>query len=138
MSGRAVARRHEPWQALIEGPSRRAVLREVGRAVRAGELASTGQIRMLETGRWVVPVYRLKNAPRTAPWRRPVLIVTGVVVVLGGAAVAGWWLVAASVAAGPAAGAGLAGGVIVVLLLRVASRPARGRGCTITITHRRH
>jgi hypothetical protein len=130
MSGGAVARQREPWPALIEGPSRRAVLREVGRAMRAGELARAGQIRSLESGRWAVPVYRLKAAPAAPAWRRPVLVATGVVVVLSGAAVVGWWLAAA----GPAVGAV----AVVLLLLRVAPRPSRGQGCTLTITHRRH
>lgn len=128
---REVERRtREPWPALIEGQTQRALLREVGRALRAGELAGTGQMRQRENGRWVVPVYRLKDPPSVPAWRRPVLVVTGVVLVLAGAAVAGWWLTAA----GPAVGAV----AIVLLLLRVVSRPARGRGCTITITHRRH
>lgn len=128
----------EPWPALIEGPSRAVLLREVGRAFRAGELAATGVLTRQPSGRWAVPVLRLKDAPVVPAWRRPALVAGGVVLTLSAAGAAGWYLVTLTAAAAGAASLPLiVGGAAVLLGVRLMLRRSSG-DCTITITHRRH
>lgn len=131
----AVSRR-EPWPARIEGPSRSAVLREVGRAFRSGELAAVGPVTPVAPGRWGVDVLRLRERRITPAWRKPLLMAVGAVGVLGSSAALGWWLAGATAALAslPAA----LGGLVVALLLLAAARRSGGRGCTttVTVTHR--
>lgn len=129
----------DPWPELIEGPSRRAVLREVGRAVAAGELAASGPLEHAGGGRYRVAVWRIRERAVAPAWRRPVLVVAGTVVVLGGLAALGWWLAGMATAALSAVSVPLV--ATVAALLWLASRAlssSSGGGCetTVTVTHR--
>jgi hypothetical protein len=131
----------EPWPAEIESSSRALLIAEVGRAMRAGELAATGALYRTREGRWAVPVLRLKDRPPEPPaWRTPVLIGAGVLVGFGGVALIGWALAmwAASLA-GALMVPVLAIGAMAWAIMRAAGR-SRPSGCTttVTITHRGH
>lgn len=127
-----VPARPEPWPALIESRDRIALLREVGRAMAAGELAGAGNLRRKADGRWAVDVLRLADPPRPRPvWVKPVLIGSGVVAAFAGLAALGWWLV--SVVTAALAGLSVAGllgaGTLGVLLWA----GARRSGCDVTV-----
>lgn len=134
----------QPWPELITAGTSRAVLREVGRSVQAGELAASGPLERLEDGRWAVPVWRIRKRKVVPRWRKPVLVAGGTVLTLGGLGAAGWWLAGAATVALSAASVPLLVGLGAVLLvlggiLRAATRPSRG-GCetTVIIRHRHH
>lgn len=122
----------EPWPAMIDSRDRAALLREVGRAMAAGELAGCGPVYRKTDGRWAVDILRIADPPTPRPrWVRPVLIGTGVVAALGGLAALGWWLVSAVTAA--LAGlsvAGLLGAATLGLLLLAGVRRS---GCEVTV-----
>lgn len=135
-----VPRGFRPWPELIEGPSRRAVLREVGRAVAAGELAASGPLEHVGGGRYQVAVWRIRERAVAPRWRKPVLVAAGAAGTLGGLALLGWWAAGAvTVALGAVSVPFLVGlGAAAALLWLALRRGNSGGGCetTVTVTHR--
>jgi hypothetical protein len=128
----------KPWPELIEGASRRAVLREVGRAVAAGELAASGPLEHVGRGRYQVAVWRIRERAVERRWRKPVLVAGGAVMVLGGVAALGWWLVGAATSALAAVSLPVLGVGGALLWLVYAGISGGGGGCetTVTVRHR--
>jgi hypothetical protein len=129
---------NKPWPELIEGPSRKAVLREVARAVEAGELAASGPLEQAGGGRYQVAVWRIRERHVSRRWVRPVAIASGAVTAVGGLTAAAWWAATTTATA-----VGLP--VLAVLaalgwLVYAAMSRDRGGGCetTGTIRHRHH
>lgn len=131
--------RVQPWPALIEGRDKKAVLGELARAFKAGELAGAHHLERLESGRWVAYVWRIKEPARRRYVPRSVLVAAGAVSVLSAAGGLGWWLVAATAPLAPVVGLPLiVGGAFLLLLAFLATRRASHSRCTttVTITHR--
>lgn len=133
-----VPRDSRPWPELIEGPSKKAVLREVARAVEAGELAASGPLEHAGGGRYQVAVWRIRERAVARTWRKPALVAAGAVTVLGGMALLGWWLVGATAAALGAVSLPVVAVAATLLWLAYAGLSRGGGGCetTVTVTHR--
>ena len=133
--------RREPWPARIETSNLKALRREVGRAMEAGELAAVGPVRQWEDGRYSVEVLRLKDRTVERRWVKPAAVAGGAVTVLGGLAAVGWWVATVTLATISALSLPLLVGSAAVLLvawlvLRKGSRPSGGCETTVTFHHR--
>ncbi len=138
-----VPRGSQPWPELITGPSKKAVLREVARSLKAGELAASGPLELVSPGRYQVAVWRIRERRVERPWVKPVAIATGAVTALGGLAAAGWWLAGMAVTAFSVVSVPLlvglaAAAVLMWLALRRGNPPGGGCETTVTIRHRHH
>jgi len=117
----------EPQVDVLRASTRDALLRQVGRAVRRGELGAV-DIMVRTNGGWAVKVYRLKPARR----RHVLAYAAGsTVLTLAGLVALGWYLVTPVMQ--------LLAAFVPVLLGGLATRLAigwllRDRGCTITHT----
>jgi hypothetical protein len=125
------------WPEVIKGPTKRAVLQELARAWRAGELAAAAQLRQEPDGRWSVLVMRIRERRVVPVWRRtPVLVAAGTVGALAGLAALGWWLAGLAMgAAGAVSLPLLLGGGAVLLVARAAVRRSSGCRTRVTVEH---
>jgi hypothetical protein len=128
-----VVARYEPRVETMRAPTRTALVRAVGSAMRRGELGATDLMRPVAGG-YEIRVYRVRPARR--PARTGLLVGLGVVVVLGGCAAIGWMLVGAVSAL--LSGISLAAVTVGAVLLWLAYVGIAAGGKSCTITHTRH
>lgn len=121
--------RFEPQVDVLRASTRDALLRQVGRAVRRGELGAVDIMIRTNAG-WAVKVLRLK------PARRQYVLAyaaSGTMLALGGLVALGWYLVTPAMQLLAAFIPVLLGGLAVRLVM---GWLFRGRGCTITHTRK--
>lgn len=117
--------RFEPQVDVLRASTRDALLRQVGRAVRRGELGAVDIMIRTNAG-WAVKVLRLKPPPRNHVLA---YAASGTMLALGGLVALGWYLVAPAMRLLAAFIPVLLGGLAVRLVM---GWLFRGRGCTIT------